>query len=67
MLAMLDKIHFIHSIIDRTSLWLNAAAISALPSKLAGGLKNSINMSIPEGYEDEGGFHFGIDPTVEKN
>ena len=64
---MLDRIHFIHSIIDRTALWLNAATITALPSKLAGNLKNSIDMSIPEGYEDEIGFHFGMDPKAEKN
>jgi hypothetical protein len=64
---MLDKIHFLHSIIDRTSVWLNAAAIMAFPSKLAGGLKNSIDMSIPEGYEDEIGFHFGMDPKAEKH
>jgi len=64
---MLDKIHFLHSIVDRTSVWLNAAAITALPAKLAGGLKNSIDMSIPEGYEDEIGFHFGMDPKAKKN
>jgi len=63
---MLDKMHFLHSIVDRTSLWLNVASISALPAKLSGGLKNSISMSIPEGYEDDGGFHFGIDPQVKK-
>lgn len=64
---MLDKIHFIHSIVDRTSVWLNAAAIAAIPSKLTGSLKNSIEMSIPEGYEDEIGFHFGMDPKAGKN
>jgi hypothetical protein len=30
-------------------------------------LKNSIDLSIPEGYEDEIGFHFGMDPKAEKN
>jgi hypothetical protein len=64
---MSEKIKYIHSIVERTKQWLNAATNLALPSKLAGGLKNSINMTIPEGYEDEGGFHFGIDPTAEKN
>lgn len=64
---MLDKIHFIHSIVGRTPVWLSMAAIAALPSKLAGGLKNSIEMSIPEGYEDEIGFHFGKDPKADKS
>jgi hypothetical protein len=64
---MLDKINFLHSIVDRTSLWLNVAAISAFPAKLSGSLKNSISMNIPEGYEDDGGFHFGTDPEVEKH
>lgn len=63
---MLDKIHSLHSIIDRTSLWLNLAAISALPAKFSWGLKNSISSNIPEGYEDDGGFHFGIDPQIGK-
>jgi hypothetical protein len=38
-----------------------------VPAKLVTRLKNTINIKIPEGYEDEAGFHFGSEPTVKQD
>jgi hypothetical protein len=64
---MLNKQHLIQTIFDRTHILLGAATVILSPAKLAAGLKNSLNIAIPEGYQDETGFHFGAKPTVEHN
>jgi hypothetical protein len=64
---MLNKQHLIQTIFDRTHVLLGAATVILSPAKLAAGLKNSLNHAIPEGYQDETGFHFGAKPTVEQN
>jgi hypothetical protein len=38
--------------------WLSAVSVILVPSKWIGRLTNSIKSFIPEGYEDETGFHF---------
>ncbi len=52
---------------ERTHVLLGVAAIIVSPSKLTAGLKNVLNSSIPEGYQDESGFHFGAKPTAKEN
>ena len=52
---------------DRAHVLLGAATVILSPAKLAAGLKNTLNHAIPEGYQDETGFHFGAKPTVEQN
>ena len=64
---MLNKQHLIQTIFERTHVLLGAATVILSPAKLASGLKNSIFSKVPEGYEDETGFHFGAKPTVEQN
>jgi hypothetical protein len=64
---MLNKQHLIQTIFERTHVLLGAATVILSPAKLAAGLKNSIFAKVPEGYEDETGFHFGAKPTVEHN
>jgi hypothetical protein len=63
---MLNKQHLIQMIFDRTHILLGAATMILSPAKLAGGIKNALNSSIPEGYQDESGFHFGSKPVAEE-
>jgi hypothetical protein len=63
---MLNKPHLIHTLIDRTQVLLAAATVILSPAKFAAGLKNALNSSIPEGYEDDAGFHFGSEPSREE-
>jgi hypothetical protein len=39
--------------------WLDEASAVLFPAKLVERFKNLFKMEIPEGYEDEKGFHFG--------
>jgi hypothetical protein len=64
---MLNKQHLIQAIFERTHVLLGAATVILSPAKLVAGLKSSIFSKVPEGYEDEMGFHFGAKPTVEQN
>ena len=43
--------------------WLDEVRAVLFPSKLVGSLKSLLNIEIPEGYQDEKGFHFGDQPT----
>jgi hypothetical protein len=63
---MLHKQHLIQAIFDRTHVLLGAATMILSPAKLVAGLKNTLNSSIPEGYQDETGFHFGSKPVSEE-
>jgi len=64
---MLHKQHLIQTIFDRTHVLLGAATVVLSPAKLVAGFKNALNNTIPEGYQDETGFHFGAETTVEEN
>ena len=66
-LAMIDKINIIHTVLGKAPALSQIAVLAVAPIKWVGSLKNSITNSIPEGYEDDGGFHFGIDPEMQKN
>ena len=50
--------------------WLQVAGAILMPVKSAAQwsvarLKNVIKIKIPDGYQDERGFHFGAEPAVE--
>jgi hypothetical protein len=47
--------------------WLDAAAAALWPHKLIEWLANALKMEIPEGYQDETGFHFGPLPSGKQN
>jgi hypothetical protein len=64
---MLHKQQLLQIAIDRTHVLLGAATMIVSPSKWAASLKNALNSSIPEGYQDESGFHFGAKAPVEEN
>ncbi len=63
---MVHKQQLIQTVVGRAHVLLGMAAVIASPSKLATALKNTLNSSIPEGYQDETGFHFGSKPTAEE-
>ena len=63
---MVHKQQLIQAVIERTHLLLGAVVFVLSPSKLTAGLKNALDNSIPEGYQDEKGFHFGPKSTAEK-
>ena len=63
---MVHKQHLIQTVIEGSHLLLGAAMVVLSPSKLTAGLKNVLDNSIPEGYQDENGFHFGPKSTAEK-
>jgi hypothetical protein len=63
---MLTKQHLMQTMFDRAHVLLGAAAVILSPSKLASRLTNALNSSIPEGYEDETGFHYGSEPSKEE-
>jgi hypothetical protein len=67
LMRMVQKQHLIQGLFDRAHVLLGAATMILSPSKLAAGLKNTLNNSIPEGYQDETGFHFGTKPTLKEN
>jgi hypothetical protein len=46
--------------------WLDEVRTVLFPTKLVESLKSLFKMEIPEGYEDEKGFHFGVQPTPNK-
>jgi hypothetical protein len=62
---MSQKQHSIH--IDQTNVLIGMIIMVMSPVKWVVGLKNILNSSIPEGYQDESGFHFGTKAAVEKN
>jgi hypothetical protein len=64
---MLNKQDLIQAIFHRTHVLLGAATVILSPAKLVAGLKDSIFSNVPEGYEDESGFHFGSKATIEQN
>jgi hypothetical protein len=64
---MVNKQHLIQAVFDRAHVLFGAAAVIVSPSKWTAGLKNALNNSIPEGYQDETGFHFGAKPTLTEN
>jgi hypothetical protein len=64
---MLNKQHLVQAILERTNVLLGAPTVILSPAKLAAGLKNSIFSKVPEGYEDEAGFHFGAKPQIGQN
>lgn len=63
---MLTKQHMMQMMLDWAHVLLGAAAVILSPTKLASRLTNALNSSIPEGYEDEMGFHFGSEPSKEE-
>ena len=46
--------------------WLDEVRTVLFPTKLVESLKSLFKMEIPEGYEDEKGFHFGVQPAPNK-
>jgi hypothetical protein len=40
-------------------VWFSMATLTLVPAKLVERLKNTLTGHIPEGYQDETGFHFG--------
>ena len=46
--------------------WLDEVRTVLFPTKLVESLKSLFKMELPEGYEDEKGFHFGVQPAPNK-
>jgi len=44
--------------------WLDAAIEGLWPARVVERLKNILILKVPEGYQDEKGFHFGARPTA---
>ena len=40
--------------------WLDEVRAVLFPARLIDSLKSLLKVQIPEGYEDEKGFHFGV-------
>jgi hypothetical protein len=47
--------------------WLDAAVAAFWPHKLIERLANTLKIEVPEGYQDETGFHFGSPPARKQN
>jgi hypothetical protein len=52
--------------------WLHTASAVLVPVKLVAQLsvarlKKAVTIQIPDGYQDERGFHFGVKPVAGRN
>jgi hypothetical protein len=43
-------------------MWANAAPATGIWAKIVALIGNFIKNQIPEGYQDQDGFHFGVKP-----
>ena len=46
--------------------WFDVAIALSLPANFLVRLNNAFKIEIPEGYEDETGFHFGPEPEAKQ-
>lgn len=47
--------------------WLDDASVALWPHRLVERLKTALKIEIPEGYQDENGFHFGTQPASKQS